>query len=332
MVKKNNNGITAQDITLAKLELFQKYFPGKEDRKQLDQIKSEFHEEQETFIAIVERLLCFAKEKRDKLPDGVTKTIWRFIKIKHNWYRTPKWCCFDPFVICTNRCGDCDSFGNDDPWKRLGWTYDEWDWLIWEDEIEAEEFDRKNDIGGAAAPIRESEDYRIMRKVDIALIQQLLKQEERTKGYREFVAATGYTVSQFTAIYEEFKRVIQEYYDNFRPEYGVKYLPLQARIGLQRGGGLKVVNFFFKKEGRGLSIEDECTSVSTLQGHLFYFAIGKREKIAFLHVEEVIRRLVILYLDNQEVFDSERRNRIEPLIPVEQDLLDDLKNLHFKRG
>lgn len=171
-----------------------------------------------------------------------------------------------------------------------------------------------------------------MRKVDIALIQQLLKQEERTEGYREFVAATGYTVSQFTAVYEEFKRVIQEYYDNFKPEYGTKYLPLQARIGIARGGGLRMVNFFFQKDDRYFSILDECTSISTLQGQRFYFAVGQRERIDFLPCEEVIRRLVTLYQDNQETFDRERHNRIEPLIPVEHDLLSTLKATHYKRG
>lgn len=158
MIKKNRE-ITLQTITLAKLELFKRYFPAKEDQALLDKIKNEGSEVQETFITIVERLLCFGKEKRDKLSDSFLGTLWKIPHIKHNWYKNPHWCFLNPFVICTDQCSDCQRFRTDDSCKRLvGWTHEELDWLAQEDEIKAKKFDRKNDIGGASAPIRESED------------------------------------------------------------------------------------------------------------------------------------------------------------------------------
>lgn len=85
--------------------------------------------------AMLNKLICFSEEKRSELPDNFIEILWRLVKIKHNFYRTPTWCVYDPFLICTDGCKCCDSFNEEDPWDDTSWTFEDLDWLIQDEEM-----------------------------------------------------------------------------------------------------------------------------------------------------------------------------------------------------
>jgi len=180
-----------------------------------------------------------------------------------------------------------------------------------------------------------------MRKVDIALLSSLLEQTEKIQGsyefaskkwdvyfevigFKEFSAISGYNIEEFQMIYQEFQRVVQEYYTSFKGDYGANYYPLAARIGTY--GGLNFRLHFEKVDYRRYSFYNEITTINILQGD--YFVAGKRGTVNFLRCEEVIKRLIYLYKDNQVEFDRAGRSTGE-YFPIVRDKLDVLKSLHY---
>ena len=87
------------------------------------------------FAVMLNRLVCFPEEKRRELPDSFLWTLWRFVKVKHNFCPTPTWCVYDPFLICTDSCSYCGSLDEGDQWNSVGWTFEELDWLIQDEEM-----------------------------------------------------------------------------------------------------------------------------------------------------------------------------------------------------
>lgn len=136
--------------------------------------------------------------------------------------------------------------------------------------------------------------------------------------FGDFEKFFGASVEDFKIAYGNFKKAVENYFDTYIPDgmYGALF-PLVADICPYVRLG-----FFATLDADNSRVH--YPAISILDG--VFYATPKREKVKFLECEEVMRRLLCLYKDNEEFFEEGKRLAAEPKEPI---ICGDIRNLGF---